>query len=416
MWMSLQKQAELRNMWLKDRLDNILPEIMRQDGLSMWIVSAREYNEDPVLMSLLPEPAMSARRRTLLVFAFDADGKFRKMSLDRYGYPGYYEQMWDPAQESQANALQRVVNELNPKNIGLNMSALSGLADGLSHCEYDGIMGTLGSKLARRVRSAERVAVGWVETRSPAELSCYPMLVDMGHQLIRELYSRDVIKPGITTTDEAVWWLRERMQQMGVRAWFQPTVEVQYPGVNLAPAPGMDKNPPRKLILPGDLVHVDVGFNALGLCTDQQQMAYVLKPGETDAPAGLKNALAQGTRMQEIVMEQMRLGRTGNTVLKAAREQAFTEWIQPSVYSHPLGTYGHSAGTVIGMWDNQQNVPGLGDHPLHDNTCYSIELNVQVTVPEWDHQYARIALEEDAVLRGGNVEWLAGRQTELHLI
>lgn len=416
MWMSLQKQAELRNLWLKDRLDNVLPDIMRRDNLAMWIVSAREYNEDPVLMSMLPEPAMGARRRTLLVFAFDGDGRFRKMSLDRYGYPGYYEQMWTPGKESQAEALQRVVNELNPKSIGLNTSALSGLADGLSHCEYDGLMSTLGTKYTRRVRSAERVAVGWIETRSPAELTAYPMLVDMGHQLIKQLYSREVIRPGITTTDEAVWWLRERMQQMGVRAWFQPTIEVQYPGVPLAPAPGMDKQPPRKLILPGDLLHVDVGFGALGLMTDQQQHAYVLKPGETEAPAGLRKALADGNRLQEIVMNEMQLGRTGNQVLKAAREQAFTEWIQPSVYSHPLGTHGHSAGTVIGMWDNQQNVPGLGDYPLHDNTAYSIELNVQVTVPEWDNQYVRIALEEDAAMVGGKMAWLSGRQTELILI
>ncbi len=416
MWMSLQKQAELRNLWLKDRLTNVLPDIMRRDNMSMWIVSAREYNEDPVLMSMLPEPSMSARRRTVLAFAFDQEGKFRKMSLGRYPYSGYYEQMWDPSKESQADALQRVVNEMNPESIGLNMSALSGLADGLSHCEYDGIMSTLPQKFARRVRSAEKVAVGWIETRSLPELTAYPMLVDMGHQLIKELYSRDVIRPGITTTDDAVWWLRERMQQMGVRAWFQPTVEIQYPGSNLAPAPGMDKEAARKLILPGDLVHVDVGFGALGLMTDQQQHAYVLRQGETQAPAGLAKALREGNRLQEIVMEQMHLGRTGNQILKAVREQAFTEWIQPSVYSHPLGTHGHSAGTVIGMWDSQQSVPGLGDYPLHDSTAYSIELNVQVTVPEWDNQYVRIALEEDAALVGGKMAWMSGRQTRLHLI
>ena len=178
----------------------------------------------------------------------------------------------------------------------------------------------------------------------------------------------------------------------------------------------MDKQAARKLILPGDLVHVDVGFGALGLMTDQQQHAYVLRQGETQAPAGLTKALREGNRLQEIVMEQMKLGRTGNQILKTVREQAFTEWIQPSVYSHPLGTHGHSAGTVIGMWDNQQNVPGLGDYPMHDNTAYSIELNVQVTVPEWDNQYVRIALEEDAAMIGGKMAWMSGRQTKLHLI
>lgn len=415
MWLPLRKQAEIRNQWLKARLETILPEIMRREGVSMWLVEAREYNEDPVILSLIPDPAMGARRRTLLVFTFDAAGEFHCLSLDRYGYPGFYEQRWTPANETQQACLRRVVAEFNPATIGINTSSLTAFADGMSHGEYSWLMDALG-EYADRVCSAERVAVGWLERRSEAELGAYPKLVEMGHNLIRELYSRDVIQPGLTTTDDAVWWLRERMASMGVRAWFHPTVEIQYPGRELSPAPGFDRKAPRKLIQPGDLLHVDVGFYALGLATDQQQHAYVLKRGETEAPAGMVAALREGNRLQDIVIDAMQVGRTGNEVLKRAREQAINEGITPSVYSHPLGNHGHAAGPTIGLWDNQEHVPGMGEYTLFDDTCYSIELNIQRPLPEWGGQVIRIALEEDAVLTGGKLSWLSGRQTEFHLI
>jgi hypothetical protein len=206
------------------------------------------------------------------------------------------------------------------------------------------------------------------------------------------------------------------MLDLGLRAWFHPTVEIQAPGLSFSGPAGGGKGEPRKLILPGDLLHCDVGFYYLGLATDHQQHAYILKPGESEAPDGLQRALADGNRLQEIHMAQMQVGRSGNQVLKAVLEQAKSEGITPSVYSHPLGYHGHAAGPVIGLWDQQGGVPGRGDYELFDNTCYSIELNITKAVPEWENQVVRIALEEDAVLSGGQMRWLSGRQTAFHLI
>ncbi len=412
----LRAQKDVRNNWLKQRLDEVIPALMQREGVDLWLVVAREYNEDPVIMTMLPEPAMAARRRTILVFARQADGTVDRLTLDRYGHGEYYRKGWEPEKEDQFACLRRVVGERDPQVIGLNFADEFAFGDGLTYSEHSRVLAALGETYAPRVRSAERLCVGWLETRIAPELVVYPGIVEMGHALIAEAFSSRTIHPGITTTEDVVWWFRQKMLDLGLRAWFHPTVEIQAPGLTFHGPAGGGKGEPRKLILPGDLLHCDVGFYYLGLATDHQQHAYILKPGECEAPAGLRQALADGNRLQEIHMAAMQVGRTGNQVLKAALDQAKGEGITPSIYSHPLGYHGHAAGPVIGLWDQQGGVPGRGDYELFDNTCYSIELNITKAVPEWDNQVVRIALEEDAVLSGGQMRWLSGRQTEFHLI
>jgi hypothetical protein len=412
----LRAQMEVRNRWLKERLDSLLPELMERAGCDMWIVAAREYNEDPVIMTLLPEPSMAARRRTILVFSRKADGSVERLTLNRYDFGEFYQKGWNPEQEDQFASLKRVVAARRPQQIALNYADEFPFGDGLSHSEHGRIVEALGRTYARRVCSAERLCVGWLERRIEAELTVYPGIVELGHALIADAFSSRVIQPGITTTDDVVWWFRQTMHDLGLRAWFQPSVEIQAPGLTFLEPAGGGGGDPRKVILPGDLLHCDVGFYYLGLATDHQQHAYVLQPGENDAPTGLKAALSDGNRLQEIHMAAMQVGRRGNDVLRLALTQAQTEGIASQIYSHPIGYHGHAAGPVIGLWDHQEGVPGRGDYPLFDDTCYSIELNVTRAVPEWDGQVVRIALEEDAVLSGGAMRWLHGRQTEFHLI
>ncbi len=408
----LRARAELRNEWLRSRLDTVLPEIMAREGFDMWIIAAREYNEDPVIMTLLPEPSMAARRRTILVFSRQPDGTVERLTLDRYGFGTFYQRGWDAdSKETQDECLRRIVTERNPQSIGLNVSEDFAFGDGLSHQEWEKVAAALGDNLMDRTLSAERLAIGWLERRIPAELALYPQLIQLGHAIIAEAYSRRTIQPGVTTTEDVVWWMRQTMLDAGLQAWFQPSISIQAPGKRYD-----DRADTRTRILPGDILHCDVGFYYLGLATDHQQNAYILKPGETDAPVGLKAALAAGNRLQDIHCAAMQVGRTGNQVLAAALAQAKVEGIVPSIYSHPLGYHGHAAGPTIGLWDNQDGVPGRGDYELFDDTCYSIELNVLHNLPEWDGQEVRIALEEDAVLTGGKVSWLTGRQTEWHLI
>lgn len=412
----LRQQLEVQNGWLRERLDTVIPAIMAREKMDMWVIIAREYNDDPVMPTLLPQPEMGARRRTMLLFCRNADGSVDRLTLARYGYGDFYRPAWNPEEDGDQYAcLVRHIRERNPQTIGINLSREFAFGDGLSQTEFVQLADGLGAELMGRTRSAERLCLGWLETRIPAELTAYLGLVEMGHSLIAEAFSTRVIHPGITTTDDVVWWMRQRMQEMGLRAWFQPSVEIQAPGQGLG-MPNEKAKEPRRLILPGDVLHCDVGFHYLGLATDQQQHAYVLKPRETDAPAGLKAALADGNQLQDFHMAAMQVGRTGNQVLAETLTQAHAAGLLPQVYSHPLGYHGHAAGPTIGLWDQQGGVPGRGDYELFDETCYSIELNVRKAVPEWGGQEVRIALEEDAVLSGGEMRWLNGRQTAFHLV
>lgn len=412
----LREQAAIRNRWLKQRLDEFLPVLMAREGIDMWIIAAREYNEDPVIMTFLPEPAMAARRRTILLFSLREDGTVERLTLDRYGHGDYYAKGWDPDVEEHFACLARVVRERAPQQIGLNIASDFPFGDGLSHSEYELILAALDERDRTRVVSAERLCVGWLEHRIAPEQMLYPGMAQMAHALIAEAFSSRVIQPGITTTEDVVWWFRQKMHDLGLRAWFQPSVEIQAPGLTFDGPAGGGSGEQRNLILPGDLLHCDVGFYYLGLTTDHQQNAYVLKPGETDAPEGLRTLLAEGNRLQDIHMQEMQVGRTGNEVLQRVLERAEDEGIEPQVYSHPIGYHGHAAGPIAGLWDQQDGVPGKGDYPLFDQTCYSIELNAKKAIPEWDNQVVRMALEEDALLSGGVMRWLDGRQTELHLI
>lgn len=407
----LRRQAEIRDGWLRERLDSIIPQLLERLDIDMWIIACREYNEDPVLMSMLPAASMSARRRTILVFSRERDGSVRRLTLSRYGYDDFYETVWNPDKEDQHECLARLVAERDPATIGINSSATFAFGDGISYAEYALICEALGDSYAARIVNAEGLCVGWLERRLPEEIRAYPRLVEIGHQIIARAFSTAVIHPGITTTEDVVWWMRQTMQDAGLEAWFQPSVDIQARDQSYE-----DSDNPRKTIVPGDLLHCDMGFHYLGLATDQQQQAYVLRPGEGDAPAGLRAALADGNRLQDIHMGLMRVGCSGNEVLRKTLEQAKAEGIRPQVYTHPLGYHGHAAGPIIGLWDRQDGVPGVGDYPLYEDTAYSIELNVARSVPEWDGQDARIMLEEDAVLAGGAMRWLDGRQETFHLI
>lgn len=412
MILPLRDQMRVRNAWLKERLDTLLPELMARENIDMWLVIAREYNEDPVIMTLLPEPAMSARRRTILVFIRREGKTVERLTLSRYGYEGFYEPAWNPEEEpNQYARLAQVVEENNPGKIGLNIGTTFAFGDGLSHGEYEQLQATLGPDKMARITSAERLCVGWLERRIPAEMAVYPQLVAIGHSLLSTAFSRRVISPGVTHVSDVQWWLRDTLQSLGLRAWFHPSFDLQ------APNEGYDKaEDKRQIIQPGDLLWCDMGFSYLGLNTDQQQHGYVLRPGEHDAPGDLVALLKHGNQLQDIHLDEMAIGSTGNEVLNRTLARAKQAGINPQVYSHPLGYHGHAAGPTIGLWDRQEGVPGNGDYPLFDDTAYSIELNVRGTIPSWDNQEVRIMLEEDALLHGGRCHWLDGRQEAFYYI
>jgi Xaa-Pro aminopeptidase len=416
--LSLREQSRVTDEILSERLDRLLPVLMDRNAIDMWVVISREYNEDPVLRTMLPSTWLSARRTTMLVFYRDPSKKsLEKLAVARYNVGDAISKAWDPEKiPDQWDALAEIIKNRNPKKIGINTSAHFGHADGLDHTHHEMLMRKLPESLKSRVVSAEKLAVAWLETRTEREMQIYPQLVEMTHSIISEGFSEKVITPGITTTDDVVWWFRQKIRDMGLETWFHTSVAVQRNDAeNFEHLRSFSDRPKDDVIRPGDLLHVDIGITYLRLNTDVQQHAYVLRPGETSVPDNIKKAMLKANRLQDILTSQFKTGNSGNQLLKGALEQARKEGIQATIYTHPLGFHGHAAGPTIGLWDQQGGVPGSGDYPVFPNTAYSIELNAATDIPEWKKSI-RIMLEEDGFFDGSGFRYINGRQKEIYMI
>ena len=413
--LSLKDRAEFINELQQDRFNNLLPSLMKKTSIDMWVLITREYNEDPIIKTMLPPKWLNARRTTILVFSRDSKtNEFKSVAITRYPFGDNIPSIWDKdKQPNQWKALRDYIVSQDPSKIGINSSSYESLADGLSKYHYDQLYNVLPNKYRNRIVSAEDLAIAWIETRTAMEMTVYSHLVEISHAIIREAFSTKVITPGITTTDDVVWWMREKVIDLGLDTWFHPSVDVQRKDASDLYA--FDNKSKFDRIQPGDLLHCDFGISYLTLNTDCQELGYVLKPGETSAPDFLVNALKEGNRVQNIFTNNFALGVTGNEILRKSLKQGKSEGLRPSIYTHPLGTYGHSAGTTLGMWDSQGGVPLTGDYPLHHNTAYAIELNTTVYIPEWKKDI-RIMLEVPGFFGKDGFRYINGRQTELLLV
>ncbi|MCW5961233.1 MAG: M24 family metallopeptidase [Pyrinomonadaceae bacterium] len=416
--LNMRDQAQVIDRWLNERIETVLPQIMRRSGVDMWVIVSREYNEDPVLKTFLPSTWQSARRNTMLVIYDPGEGKrLETNAMARYAVGKMFKKIWEPEkQPDQWKALAEFIAAKNPKKIGVNKSEYFALADGISSMQYDQLINALPANLKPRVVSAENVAIGWLETRTESEMAVYPQIVRMAKQIIAEGFSEKAIQPGVTTTDDVVWWYRDRIRELGFTTWFHPSVSIQRKDPeSFEHLRAFSDRPEDQVILPGDLLHVDFGITYLRLNTDTQQHAYVLKSGEKEAPKFLQDAFKKGNRVQDILTGNFKSGLTGNQILKNSLAQCKTENLKCTIYTHPIGFHGHAAGTTIGLWDQQGGVPVNGDYPLYPMTAHSIELNAGVFIEDWKKEI-RIMLEEDAFFDGEKVWYIDGRQTELMTI
>jgi len=424
---TLREQAAIQQQWLQLRLDRVLPRLMREHGVEMWIIPAREYNEDPVFWSIVSPTTMAARRRTIYVF-HDRGGEqgVERLAIGGTSQGGLYTVVRDPQARAGAaggtirlaepfgpdqwTLLPPIVRERDPRTIAVNISHTHAFSDGLSAGEWEQLQAALGPEYVSRVVRRELLALQYIEERLPEMLPPYTRMQEVVHEIIGTAFSNRVITPGVTSTQDVVWWLRQRVNDLGLGTWFQPSVSVQRRGVEM----GDSTNP---LILRGDVLHTDFGITVMGLNTDTQHMGYVLREGEMEPPAGLRAALARSNRLQDLLLEEMGPGRSGNEVLAATRARMTAEGIDGTVYTHPIGDRGHGAGPTIGLWDRQEGVVGRGDVPLRPNTWFSIELQATTPVAEWDGQRVRMAQEEDAMIDSdGARRWILKRQETFHIV
>ncbi|HLK18360.1 MAG TPA: M24 family metallopeptidase [Bryobacteraceae bacterium] len=419
---SLREQDRIQQEWLRLRLDRHLPTLMRKYGAQMWIVACREYAEDPAFFSLVSATVFAARRTTIYVF-YDrgADQPLERLALGGDSNGGLYTVYRDPDSsnkeiygETQWQLLRKLVDQRHPSTIAIDISPVHAFSDGLTVGMHDKLMAALGPDYKDKIIPAENLALEYQELRLPEMLPVYRNMMEIVHSLISRAFSNEVIVPGKTTNEDVVWWLRQKVNDAGLGTWFQPSVTVQRKGLTAA-----TRLNPREgeVIQRGDVLHTDFGITAMRLNTDTQRMGYVLREGETTVPAGIQAALRNTDRLQDLLLERMRPGRTGNEVLGDVLHAMHEEKIDGSVYTHPIGDHGHAAGPLIGLWDLQQGVPGRGDAKLVAGSWFSIELQATTPVPEWDGQKLVVALEEDAALdEQGKMSWILKRQTEYHLV
>jgi Xaa-Pro aminopeptidase len=394
----LRSAAARRNELLTQRLNTLVPALLEESGIGAWVIIGREYAEGPVLRSMLPAEWLSARRTTMLVLT-----PSERFAVARYAVGDLFPSAWDPQiTPNQWDRLAELLGQLDPGSIAIETSPHQAHADGLTSTLHTALKNALPRDLQGRLVPGGDLGIRWLETRLPEERQTLEEATRLAHGILRRGLSREAISPGVTTTDDLVWWYRQTVADAGLGSWFQPSVTIQRRG---------DSN--SLVIDGGDLLHVDFGIVHEDMCTDQQEHAYVLEPGESRPPAGLTAGLRAANQIQDILIAEFSAGRSGNEILASALGRCREKGLDATIYTHSIGLQGHGAGMTIGMWDQQGGVPGSGDHRLHAQTAYSIELSGRSPVPEWDDQSVMFMLEQDAWFDGDSVSWLDGRQTEI---
>ncbi len=443
---TLREQAAIQQRWLTRRMNDVLPALLRKHNVDAWVLPMREYNEDPVFSSIVAPETFAARRRTIYVFNDRCRGNVgagapagscavERLALGGTSQGGVYEafrastpvpttpgvtvaagsgsrganaELWG---DEQWQVLKRVLDDREPRRIAINTSRVFAFSDGLSSGELEGMSAALGARWTSRFVRVDALPLEMIATRLPEEDAVYREMTKLVWQIIGEAFSNAVITPGKTRTSDVVWWMRQRVNDYGMGSWFQPSVEVQRNGWT---AERLGESP---VIERGDVLHCDFGLVAMRLNTDTQHMGYVLREGETDVPAGLKAALRNSNRLQDMLMAEVRPGRTGNEVLRATQQRMKAAGINGTIYTHPIGMHGHGAGPLIGLWDYQDGVPGRGDATVIPRMWFSIELQATTPVPEWGGQQVRSAQEEDMIVGADGVaRWAWRRQSTFHLV
>ena len=411
--LSLREQMDVREAWLKKRFDTLLLPMMRKHNIPMWIVTNEEFHSDAVTDSIVPPIPMVGRRD---FFIFADNGK----TLDRIAVVRYEEErlknhyvLMSPPRDKIGETILKIVEDRNPKTIALNMGGGRGQSDGITLDAYKFLASTLGKDYEARFVSGGVFIADFLDTRLPEELEEYRKAVTATDVLTRRAFSNEVITPGKTTVGDVRWWFLQQINNLGLTTWFQPDLRVQRQAkANLNSQQFLSVADESTVLERGDLIHIDCGRIYMGLSTDWQKHGYILREGEKDAPAGLKNALKNTNKLQDAIFEKARVGMTGAEVYEAAMAQMKSENIEAMIYSHPIGTQGHGLGAAIDF----RKAVGGAEERFRLGSYTSIELNTSMNLPEWNNQKVTLMGEDDAVMTKKGFEFIRPRQTELYLI
>jgi len=414
--LSVREQQAVRESWLKKRLDTMLLPMMRRQKIDMWIVVNEEFHPDPVTEYIAP-PLPYVGRRDFFIFADRGGDKLDRIALVRYSeehLKNFFEVLSPPGREI-GSALLNIVKERNPKTIALNMGGTRGATNGLTHDSFKFLTENLGADYSSRFVSAAPLIVEYMDTRIPEELETYRTAVALTDLLTQRAFSNEVITPGKTTVGDVRFWFLQQLNNLGLSTWFQADMRIQRQNQETGKSQQfLDVAEESAVIQRGDVIHIDCGLNYMGLSTDWQKMGYVLRPGEQDAPEGLKKALTNTNRLQDALFTHIKPGAKGFEVYDATMADMKNLGIEAMIYSHSVGNQGHALGASVDFRRPPAGAPS--EPPFREGSYTSIELNTSTPVPEWGGQKVTIMMEDDAYLTNDGMKWFRPRQTGFYLI
>lgn len=409
------RQIAVREGWLEHRYRLLLP-MMRAHKVGMWIVVNEEFHDDPLTWIVAP-PRPYVGRRDVFVFA-DAGGA----GLARAAITGYSEESVQRLFESPdepvplAKALPALVARYRPETIALAIGGTRGVTRSLTHDAYLAIVEALGPEGTKRIVPAEPLIEELLDTRIPDEMPHYQLLVEWTEHLGRRALSNEVITPGVTTVGDVRNWLYTQSHAAGFAPWFQPDLRVQRRAAAGASSRGFLAVAKEAVVIErGDLVHLDFGLNYMGLASDWQKMAYVLREGETAVPAGLQAAMAHTNALQDALASRSRPGKAAGDVHAETMAEMEAKGITAQIYSHPLGFQGHGLGPSIDMRAAQREA-SAPPRPLRKGAYLAMELNTRTPLAEWDGQPVTIMAEDPVYLSDEGWRFFRPRQEAFYVI
>jgi hypothetical protein len=410
---SLRQQDEWITANLKQRFKDILPAAMREAGIDMWVILCQEDNPDPIFQTMIPLNCWTPILQMLVFYDRGGEAGIERINVSMTDMGDLFDTLWNGRNhQEQWEILAQITRERNPKKIGVNIGKVQWAAGGLTYNLYQQLMESIPPEFRERIVSAEKACTRWSMTFSEMEKEIYPQVVSIAHQVIARCFSRMTVTPGFTTTVDLEWAYWQTVKDLGLEVSFKPYFRIIRSNADTEKHPMEDK-----IIRAGDMLHCDVGLRYLRLDSDHQELAYVLRESESDAPEGLKNLLAQDNRLQKVYLSSFERGLTGDQLLHRMLDKANKEGIpNPKIYSHSLGLFLHEPGPLIGLpWEQKTN-PGRGDVKLEFDSVFTMELSIEEKVPEWGNQLIRAGTEQDVMFTETGCHAVDGIQTQFHLI
>lgn len=417
--LSIRDQARTVFQITQKRLEKLIPEIMDETGFDMWIIACNEDDLDPVYRTMIPFEMWCPITQILLFYHKGPGYPVERINISRTNLDGLFTAAWDynafdkGGSEGQWDCLKRIVMERDPKNIGINIGKVQWIGGGLTVALHEKIIETIGNKYSARLTSAEEMATIWGMTLIEEEIPLMERAQAISHAIIAETYSSKAITPGVTTLDDLMYYYWQRVNDLGLDILAHPKFRIK--GRSQADIEKYGKDD--KVIRHGDFLFCDVVLKYMRYSTDHAEWAYVLRPGETEAPMSFRMLMAEGNRLQDIFCNEFREGLTGNEVLRRILDKAKQQGISgPMIYSHGIGCYLHEPGPLVGLPWEQEFIPGRGEVKVRYNTCYAAELSVGRPMPELDGSVLNMALEQIVCFTEKGMVFLDDRQTGFYLV